>query len=349
MVRKELRTWWRDPVRISAIAGPLAWGLVTAMLPLTFGETLLLPWAAPLIALMAATFMANFYAYDGTALWLTLHTGTQRQDLRARQYAYLLVFTPITLLVVVTFTAWSGQTWAWPWVLALLPAMLGGGAGLVALFSIVAFAPGPDPHHRAENPLDDAGDIGSAFVVFFLSLLPPLPAVAVVTAGTVLDDALLRWAGIPVGIATGTLLAWWLGKIGYRRLQARGPELLLAMRTGRPDTATADETQAETDSDGLAPSGLVQLIGWTLGSLALFPQGLVPITLKLTGNTDVTIWFLAMHLPEPAGWITAIAMTGIGLYLYRIAIRDLTQITSQSAVTSVTDPAGESPCPHQQR
>jgi hypothetical protein len=35
--------------------------------------------------------------------------------------------------------------------------------------------------------------------------------------------------------------------------------------------------------------------------------------LKLTGNTDVTVWFLAMYLPEPAGWANAPAMIALGL------------------------------------
>lgn len=279
----------------------MAYALVTAMLPLTFGETLLLPWAAPLIALMAATFMANLYAHDGTALWLTLQTGTQRPDLRGRQYVYLLVFAPIGLLVGVGFTAWSGQTWAWPWVLALLPAMLGGGAGLIAVFSVLALAPGPDPRHRAEHPSEASDDIGSAFVVFFLGLLPPLPAAAVLTAGTVLGQPWLLWAGIPVGLATGVLLTWWLGRIAYRRLEARGPELLLTMRSGRPDTSP-DPDPGTTGDDGTTPSAHIQLLGWTLGSLALFPQGLVPVVLNPRATPTSPSGFSPCTCPSrPAG------------------------------------------------
>jgi hypothetical protein len=331
VLRKELRTWWRDPARTSAISGPVAWGLVTALLPLTFGATLLLPWAALLTALMAATFMANLYAYDGTALWLTLHTGTEREDLRARQYAYLLVFTPITVAVAVGFTAWSGLTWAWPWVLALLPALLGGGVGLVALFSVVALAPGPDPHVRAENPLDSSDDIGPAFVVFFAGLLPPLPPVAVLIVGTVADDPLLRWAAVPVGIATGAFLAWWLGRLAYRRLQANGPELLFLMRAGRP----SDTAGSASEPGGPEPNAMIQTLGWVVGSIVLFPQGLVPVVLKLTGNTDVTVWFLAMHLSEPWGWATAVGMVGLGTYLYYLAIHGLRHPTSKSEVAAV--------------
>ncbi|MPY92293.1 MAG: hypothetical protein GEV08_04260 [Acidimicrobiia bacterium] len=96
---KELRTWRRGRARTSAIAAPVAWGMATASLPLTFGETALLPWAAPLIAVVAATYMANLYGGDGTGVWLTIQTGSERADLFARQWAYLAVFTPITVLI----------------------------------------------------------------------------------------------------------------------------------------------------------------------------------------------------------------------------------------------------------
>jgi len=205
------------------------------------------------------------------------------------------------------------------------------------LFSVIAFSPGPDPHYRAENPLDASGDIGSAFLVFFLGLVPALPAAAVVTAGTVLDESVVLWAGAPVGLATGVMLTWWLGRIAYRRLEARGPELLRAMRSGRPDTS-ADPDLEPADGDGPAPSAPIQLLGWTLGSLALFPQGLVPVVLKLTGNTDVTVWFLAMYLPEPAGWATALAMIVLGLCLYRMALTDLRRGRRRATRTRAADP-----------
>ncbi len=327
VMRKELRTWWRDPVRTSAIVGSITWGAATALLPLTFDEKVLLPWAAPLIAVMAATYMANLYGYDGTGIWLTIQTATERTDLRARQLAYLAVFTPITVAVAVGFTTWSDMAWTWPWVLGLLAATLGGGAGLVAWFSVYTPSPGLDPHQRADNPLETSDDdIGSGFVVFFAALVPPLPAAGLLTLGMLRDDPVLTWAGTTVGIATGIGVAWWLGHLAAKRLAATAPELLFLMRTGRAVTTTVD------DADAPEPNMVLQTVAWTLGSLALFAQGIVPIVMKLSGNHDVKVWFLAMYLPEPVGWITAITMITIGATLYGVALVDLRR--SQQTHTS---------------
>jgi ABC-2 type transport system permease protein len=317
VLRKELRTWWRDPQRTQSVFVPLAWALGTTALPLTFGEKVLLPWAAPALALMAGASVANLYGQDGTALWLTLLTGSERADLRGRQLAYLLIFGPVTLAVAVGFTAWSGLVWAWPWVLALVPAMLGGGAGLGALLSVVALAPGPDAHKRPENPLEHGDTTGQANLMFWGGLLPGIPAATVLALGTVYDDVFLLWAGVPVGVATGVFLAWWLGRVAVGRLRAGGPELLFLMRTGRSRPARAELPKRAEVSKGAARTAL---LGWTLGSIALFPQGLVPMIFLLVG-VDVKSWFLAMHVPGAYAWPIATVMVLLGSYLYFLAIK----------------------------
>jgi hypothetical protein len=78
---KELRTWWRDPLRVQTIAVSLPWALGTCLLPLTFGSKVLLRWAGPAMALTALTSSVNLYGQDGTALWLTLVIpGAERND-----------------------------------------------------------------------------------------------------------------------------------------------------------------------------------------------------------------------------------------------------------------------------
>ena len=142
--------------------------------------------------------------------------------MRGRQWAYLVVFGSFTVAVTVGFTLWSGYTWVWPWLLALVPALLGGGAGLAVYTSVVALAPGPDAHRRPDNPLEQAESTWQSQVLFWVGLLPPIPAVVVVVLGTVFDHAALRWAGGPVALVTGGFLAWWLGRVAVSRLRARG-------------------------------------------------------------------------------------------------------------------------------
>ena len=120
VLSKELRTWLRDPQRITTATVAVVWALGSGLLPLTFDTRLLLPWAGPALPLMAVASAYNLYSQDGTALWLTLMTGSQRADIRGRQWAYLLLFGPLTVAVSVAFTAWSGYTWAWPWVAAVV-------------------------------------------------------------------------------------------------------------------------------------------------------------------------------------------------------------------------------------
>lgn len=319
IVLKELRTWWRDPARSAALTGPVSWGVLTAILPLSFGAVELLPWAGALIAIMAATWMANMYAFDGTALWLTLQTGTERADVRARQWAYLIVYGSIALLVTIGFTAWSGLDWAWPWSLTAVIAVLGGGAGLVAYASVVMTEPGPDAQERTENPAEGSEGIGPAFLVFFLALIPPLPGLTVVTLGAIRGNMPLQWAGILVSAAVGALLAWGLGKLAAARLQHLGPEILLLMRSGRHTSAAhTDENLEEDDMNELTLTGrdiTLMTACWIAGPLAAIPQGLLPMLLKLTGNHDVRVWFLAMYLPEPWGWLTSIGLVLTGGYI----------------------------------
>ena len=73
-----------------------------------------------------------------------------RADVRGRQAAWLIVVAPYTVAVTIAFTMLSGHHAAWPWVLAVLPAVLGGAAGLAPFSSLISVQPpdetgGPTP------------------------------------------------------------------------------------------------------------------------------------------------------------------------------------------------------------
>lgn len=325
IVLKELLSWWRDPARTTAVAVPIVWGVLTAVLPLSFGAAQLLPWAGTFIALMAATWLANMYSFDGTGLWITVQTGTERADVRARQWAYLIVFGPLAIAVTVAFTAWSNLSWAWPWALAAVTATLGGGAGLVAYASVAAPEPGPDAHERRNSPGEGTEGVGTAFLVFFAACVPPVPGLGIVLFGTVGENPVVQWAGVLISIAVGAFVAVGLGRAAAARLERTAPEVLLLMRSGR---AAPGVVKAPAPGDEPVASGrerAVVLVGLVLGPLALFAQGLVPVVLKLTGNHDVRVWFLAMYLPDPWGWLTCTAMILIGGTLIWLAVSVLRQ------------------------
>ena len=66
--------------------------------------------------------------------------------------------------------------------------------------------------------------------------------------------------------------------------------------------------------------GMVAILAWSFGSIALFPQGLVPILFKAFG-VEVRSWFLALYLTEPLQYPVAGAMALLGCCLYYVAVR----------------------------
>ncbi|MGA3562415.1 hypothetical protein [Melissospora conviva] len=314
VVRKELRTWWRDPLRITTAAVPIFWALGTVLLPLTFDARLLLPWAGPALALFAITSACNLYGQDGTALWQTLAMGSQRADVRGRQWAYLIVFAPITIILSVGFVWWSGYTWTWPWVAATVPALLGGGAGLIVYSSVFGMVPGPDAHRRPSNPLERADTTGQSQVLFWVGTLLTVPGLGLVLLGERLDQPWLTWAGMPVSLLTGIVVGYWLGKAAISRLATGGPDMLHALRSGR--TAIHQAVKA---GEGVKTGSIAEGLCWAFGSVLLIPQGLVPLVAILTG-IEVRSWFLAMYVSPRYG--IPIALVGIlgGMYLYARAV-----------------------------
>lgn len=297
MLGKELRTWSRDLVRTHQLTFALAYGLAFAAAPLILGWPGMLPWAGPIFIVMAAGMSANLYSGDGTALWLTIMT-PNAEDVRGRQLAWLLsVAPPATVLTLALTAAVDGP---WPVVLALLAALLGGGAGLVPLMSAYALVPGTDPHRRSGNPLRSTEDEGSASGLVYAMLA--LCALTAAPAGLV--AWLYGWPGVPVGVVTGLLCAWGFGLLAQRRLSAQGPELLDLMRTGRRPTNTPYNLPKR--------ERIITAICWGFGAIPLIPQGIVPGIFKLTGAGSRG-WFLALYLPEWLQWPTIVFMTLLGL------------------------------------
>jgi hypothetical protein len=74
---------------------------------------------------------------------------------------WLLVVAPVMVALTVSLTAFSGQGWAWPWVLATLPAMLGATAGLGVLLSVTRPVRQKDPNRRT-GPFDAGDDPNAA-------------------------------------------------------------------------------------------------------------------------------------------------------------------------------------------
>lgn len=313
---KEMRTWWRDPLRTQNIALPAAFSVITALFPLMLDFTGFFPFVGVATALMGAATCANLYGQDGTALWMTLMLpGKERADVRARQLAWLTVFGPMTLVMTAAGSVLHGDLFLVPWALAANLAALGGGAGLLTWISVVDLVPGPDPHKSKNSPLDHGDVVGQSFLMLLLTTVAVLPALGVALAGHLLDRSPLLWASVPAGLLVGVVCYVWFGGLAARRLREKGPDLLQLMRSGKR-RAVADAPGTAQAPSAFETMGVKsRFLMWgsmAVGVLALFPQGLAPLGVKLSGSTD-RVWFLALYMPDPWQWPVIAGMILIGL------------------------------------
>lgn len=194
----------------------------------------MLAYTAVWMAVFVAMQGGNLYGLDGGSLWHVLVTpGAARADVRGRQAAWLAIITPLCVLAAVIGPLATGKQSAYPWVAGLVPVLLGSAAGLIVLQS--AYLPFAMPEQRGQNPFSTSSNPGctrALTALAYLLLLAPaaLPVVAVVLTGQLAHISWLRWLGAPVGLAVGGTLAWWWGRIAYRRLDTRGPEILAKVR-----------------------------------------------------------------------------------------------------------------------
>jgi ABC-2 type transport system permease protein len=225
VIAKELRLWVRDPIRVTFLMIAAIVGLGSAVIPdISHGTSLLLPFAGAGTVIIAAGAASNLYGSDGPSLALTIVTPRAAEvDIRGRQGAWLLLVGPYALIVSVVLTVLSGQGWAWPWILGVLPALLGGAMGILALGSVVGV-----------QPLDDSGGPTPAWVLkvysaLILTAITAVPAVALLVFGMLDRSSILTWSAVPIGIATGVLLAVGLGRVASRRLVARDVDILAGL------------------------------------------------------------------------------------------------------------------------
>lgn len=227
VVRKELRTWARDVRRRVALLSTVIVGLITTVGPLLSGGQPS-PTGGIFLVAFGALMAGNLYGMDGSAMWHTLVIpGAETVDVRGRQLAWLMIVGPVALLLAAVLPALSDPG-VYPWVMGLVPALLGGGAGLVVILSVFTAYAMPD---RKGSPFAAGSSPGfvrglTQLAIMLLLIVVALPVVAVVIIGSLLDSLVVEWLGVPLGIAIGVWLYWWWGGIASRRLATRGPELL---------------------------------------------------------------------------------------------------------------------------
>lgn len=228
---KEILTWSRDARRRAVLVTSLA-ALPGAVVPALSGIEQLLPFGGMFVLALACAETSNLYGLDGSGMWHTiLAPNSTRADVRGRQLAWTLVVAPFCVVLTLVLTAVSGLAWAWPWVLALLPALVGGCSGAVVLLSVIAAY--PVPKNADSNPFTS----GTNPHYMQLSIIPLLmamvgPAGVLLIQGAVTGNAVLNWLAVPVGVITGALMAWLCGRIACHKLEEGAVDLFGVVRQG---------------------------------------------------------------------------------------------------------------------
>jgi ABC-2 type transport system permease protein len=313
VVGKELRVWARHPRRTLELRVALWSALFLTVVPGVFGaRDVLWPWTGAVVVVVAAVGYANVYGMDGTSLWLTLLApGSAGHDVRGRQLAWLLAVGPLALVVSLILTAAAGEAAALPSVLAVLPALLGAAAGLATVLALRS--PAPLPERRGSDPLDLGDDptTGSALMLQGLIVVVAVPLMAAPGAAAVwLLPSPAHWLGVSVGVATGVLYAWALGRAGAGYLARNGPELLDRLRARPAPVVRASTVAPSADKERFSASAATTLLA-TAGIILLVPQGVVALVFALVG-ADVRSWFLALYLPQDLQVPTSVLSAMLG-------------------------------------
>ena len=236
VIGKELTMWWRDAQRRTLLLTSILIGLLLPAFSIAqgggFGGLSL---SALWMVVFAAMQVSNLYGLDGTAVWQTLIAPDAVQaDVRGRQWAWALIVGPVALIAAAVLPAVTGATDMYPVVFALVPVLLGAGAGTMLLASVDS--PYPAPSGKGRNPFgsgQSAGGfakIGRRLVLTTAQMAAAIPVGVLLVLGMTGLVPAATWVAIPVGIACGIGAAWWWGQRAFRHLELRGPELLAAIR-----------------------------------------------------------------------------------------------------------------------
>ncbi|MET8044919.1 hypothetical protein ABZU25_29155 [Micromonospora sp. NPDC005215] len=299
---RELRAWMRHPLRLQYLAFAVVYGALLAGLPLLSDVDLLLPWAGPFAVLGAAAMSAGLVGLDGTALWLPLTTpGGERAEVRGRTLAWLVLVTPIGVLLAVVGVILAPDVDPLA-ALSTLPALLGAGASVPVWVSLLRVRPVADPRHptSADNPTD----IVSVLVATGSGLVAAAPVLALVIWGPPEVTPLLPLVGLLSGAAA------WRGGIWLadERLTRRGTDVLAAagQRSRPPETVLPLTWDAEWYRENKATAWALGLL--TVGWIPVIPQGVMPLAFGIDSG-----WIVAGHLSGSAHTAVGLAMVGLGV------------------------------------
>lgn len=238
VISKEIRQWSRDPWRVLEIRTSWWAGIFSGAIAWIAGFPEAAAFAAVITAYMTTLIAANLYGHDGTAIWQLAATPDNRSiraDVVGRALALLVKSTPVVAILAVVFIVATGQSWAWPYVVALSIVFTFSASGIAVFLSVIGASPGVDPHRRI-GP-NDTGDV--QFQVWMGLWMVPVAALPTGVSLLVFGILGLPWLAVLVAVINGVLVAWLFVVMTYFRLRARLPETFARIRYGKEIAAAS--------------------------------------------------------------------------------------------------------------
>lgn len=229
---RSLRYWRRDPRYLVAYAAIAVSCVVPLVATRTAGSTQLAIALGPFVGVLLGLVTANDIGYDGSAFAAHLLVGIRgRADRLGRAVAALAVGLPVVTGAAVAGVVVAGRGELWPGAVGAGWSALLAGVGGSALASAVVPYPVPE---AGSNPFRGTSGGGARAALVQGALLGAtvgltLPAGALLAVGALWSPAAV-WLALPVGVVLGAA-ALWIGVLsGGEVLDARGPEILAAVR-----------------------------------------------------------------------------------------------------------------------
>ncbi|MCU1571514.1 MAG: hypothetical protein JWR33_2255 [Naasia sp.] len=224
--------WARDPrYRVSLLMIPITpFLMIVPLMVVGVPASILAMIPVPIFCLFLGWTMHNDVAYDNSAIWLHVASGTRgRSDRWGRLFPALVLGIPVLIVGSVISAAIVGDWSALGGLLGVSAALLLGGMGfssiMSARFPYPVVRPGDSPFSQPQST--GATTALAQSVSFLASLLLALPAIVFAALGFLGSDTWF-WASLASGILVG-IASLLLGvRIGARMFDRRGPEILRA-------------------------------------------------------------------------------------------------------------------------
>jgi|GEM_PF-130374 len=238
IAKRGLRYFRRDPRRLISVIAIL---MVPFLMAISMSMGLndappdqrilmmqVLTFSPALAGWMVAIYVGWDISYDGSALATQIVTGvTGRDDRWGRVLAALILYAPITVVLIIGFTIYTRQWQVLPSVVGVSAALTLIGMGIGSWIGSIWQIPQPPAGSSlvGRNGTGGAAGFGASMIGMFLPVIMTLPVVAL-AALALLVNPLFGWLALVAGFGLGALVLWWGVRSGGRRLDRTWPEVL---------------------------------------------------------------------------------------------------------------------------